>query len=79
MKYNISVITPWESAHFGFYDQNLTVIPLRDRPLYTEDVIGLKQLDEENKLELITVPNVIHVAWHINRTLIDEVVVPHLD
>ncbi|KAG5667393.1 hypothetical protein PVAND_015374 [Polypedilum vanderplanki] len=73
------VITPWESAHFGFYDQNLTVIPLRERQFYVEDAIGLKTLDEQKKLELVTVPHIIHIAWHLNVTLIDEIIVPRLD
>lgn len=73
------VITPWESAHFGFYDENLEVVPLRERQLYKEDAIGLRQLDEEKRLELVTVENIIHIAWHLNRTLINEVVVSRLD
>lgn len=73
------VITPWESAHFGFYDENLEVVPLRDRQLYKEDSIGLRELDDDKKLELVSVPHIIHMAWHLNRTLIDEVIVPHLD
>lgn len=73
------VITPWESAHFGFFDMNLTVVPMRDRTIYQEDSIGLKTLDESGKLKLVTVPHVKHVDWHLNRTLIEEVVVPHLD
>lgn len=73
------VITPWQSAHFGFFDSNLTVVPMRDRNIYQEDAIGLRTLDNSGKLHLVTVPNVRHIDWHLNRTLIDEVVVPHLD
>lgn len=73
------VITPWQSAHFGFYDTNFTVVPMRDRRIYQEDAIGLRTLDESGKLKIVTVPNVKHIDWHLNRTLIEEVVVPHLD
>jgi palmitoyl-protein thioesterase len=73
------VITPWQSAHFGFYDSNLTVVPMKSRRIYQEDAIGLRALDEKGKLKLVTVPHVKHVDWHINTTLIDETVVPHLD
>lgn len=55
------------------------MVPLRERQLYTEDAIGLRELDEAKKLELVSVPHIIHMAWHLNRTLIDEVIVPHLD
>ena len=73
------MITPWQSAHFGFYNETLDVVPLQERELYTEDSIGLKTLDDMKKLEIITVPGIIHIGWHLNVTLIDEVVVPHLD
>lgn len=73
------VITPWQSAHFGFYDKNLTVVPMRERTIYQEDAIGLRTLDESGKLKIITVPNIKHIEWHLNRTLIDDVVVPNLD
>ncbi|CAO1368553.1 unnamed protein product [Diamesa hyperborea] len=73
------VITPWESAHFGYFDQNNTVVPLRHRRIYYEDAIGLKTLDNEGKLKLVTVEHVKHVDWHINRDVINEVVLPYLD
>lgn len=73
------VITPWQSAHFGFYNMNFTVIPMKDRTIYQEDAIGLKSLDEAGKLKIVTVANVKHIDWHLNRTLIEAVVVPHLD
>jgi palmitoyl-protein thioesterase len=73
------VITPWESAHFGFFNVNLTVVPMKERLIYQEDSIGLKTLDDTGKLKIVTVPGIKHVFWHLNRTLIDEVVVPNLD
>lgn len=73
------VITPWQSAHFGFYDKNLTVVPMRERRIYQEDAIGLRTLDQTGKLKLVTVPHIKHVAWHLNVTLIDEVVLKNLD
>ena len=79
IKLPITVITPWESAHFGYFDQNNTVVPLRHRRIYYEDAIGLKTLDNEGKLKLVTVEHVKHVDWHINRDVINEVVLPYLD
>ena len=45
-----------ESSQFEFYFPNTTSIiqNLTDSPLYTEDWIGLKTLDEMNKLHLLT-------------------------
>lgn len=73
------VISPWQSAHFGFFDQNDTVVELREREIYSDDAIGLKALDKLGKLKLMTFENVRHPDWHIDMKVIDEAVLPHLD
>ncbi|XP_076644025.1 palmitoyl-protein thioesterase 2 [Halictus rubicundus] len=73
------VITPWQSSHFGYYNANLTVIEMRDRSIYEDDLIGLKTLDERNRLTLITVPNVPHFEWHKNESIVDNFLLPYLD
>ena len=73
------VISPWQSAHFGFFDQNDTVVELKERQIYSDDAIGLKVLDKLGKLKLMTFENVKHPDWHINMRIIDEAVLPHLD
>ncbi|KAJ5106047.1 hypothetical protein NUU61_003394 [Penicillium alfredii] len=52
-----TVSVPKESSWFA--EVNVTdgsVIPLQQRPLYTEDWLGLKQLDEQGKLDFKTIP-----------------------
>ncbi|CAL7950492.1 unnamed protein product [Xylocopa violacea] len=73
------VITPWQSSHFGYYDANETVIDMRDRNIYKDDLIGLRTLDESGKLTLITVPNVPHYEWHKNESIVDDYLLPYLD
>ncbi|XP_003494659.1 palmitoyl-protein thioesterase 2 [Bombus vancouverensis nearcticus] len=73
------VITPWQSSHFGYYDVNETVIDMRDRRIYKDDLIGLKTLDESGRLVLITVPNVPHYEWHKNVSIVDDFLLPYLD
>ncbi|XP_076765725.1 palmitoyl-protein thioesterase 2 [Xylocopa sonorina] len=73
------VITPWQSSHFGYYDTNETVIDMRDRDIYKDDLIGLRTLDESGKLTLITVPNVPHYEWHKNESIVDDYLLPYLD
>ncbi|KAG6802529.1 lysosomal thioesterase PPT2 isoform X1 [Apis mellifera caucasica] len=73
------VITPWQSSHFGYYDDNETVINMRDRSIYKDDLIGLKTLDESGRLVLITVPNVPHYEWHKNISIVDDFLLPYLD
>lgn len=51
------LIIPKESSHFNDFNKITNeVIYLRDRPIYIEDWIGLKQLDEKNALIEITIP-----------------------
>lgn len=73
------VITPWQSSHFGYFDNNNTVIDMRDRSIYKDDVIGLKTLDKQSKLKIITVPGIPHSEWHKNISIVDEFLLPYLD
>ncbi|XP_018799459.1 PREDICTED: lysosomal thioesterase PPT2 homolog [Bactrocera latifrons] len=76
---NDGVITPWESSHFGYFNTTLNVIPLHKRPIYIEDAIGLKSLENNGKLVIIIKPFVHHLTWHKNRRVIQEVIIPYLD
>jgi len=76
---NDGVITPWQSSHFGYYDSNNTVIDMRDRSIYKDDVIGLKMLDKQGKLKIITVLGIPHSEWHKNISIIDQFLLPYLD
>ncbi|KAJ5481223.1 hypothetical protein N7475_000035 [Penicillium sp. IBT 31633x] len=52
-----TIAIPKESALFS--EVNATtgeVTPLRERPIYKEDWLGLKQLDEQEKLDFKTIP-----------------------
>lgn len=73
------VITPWQSSHFEFYDEDEKVVPLKLRKIYSNDDIGLRTLDKENRLEILTFPHVHHFAWHMNISVIQEAILPHLD
>uniref|UniRef100_A0A182NBG4 palmitoyl-CoA hydrolase n=1 Tax=Anopheles dirus TaxID=7168 RepID=A0A182NBG4_9DIPT len=73
------VITPWESSHFSFYNESFAVVPLQESLLYTEDLIGLKTLKENGRLDIIERKNVHHYEWHRTDDVIDSVILPYLD
>lgn len=73
------VITPWESSHFGYYNGTDDVIPCKQRKIYLEDRIGLKTLDEDGRLKLVTMAGVKHFDWHLNVDVIRKVILPYLD
>jgi len=51
------MVEPRESEHFEFYapGQSEVIVPLKESPLYTEDWIGLKVLDERGGLHFLEV------------------------
>lgn len=73
------VITPWESSHFGFFNHENNVVPMKSRRIYVEDRIGLQTLDKMNKLKLLTFEKVRHFDWHRNAGVIRKAVIPYLD
>lgn len=76
---NDTVITPWQSSQFGHFNENETVVELKDTIIYKTDSLGLKQLEKEKKLKLITVPGVDHYEWHSNWDVLDNHIIPYLD
>ncbi|XP_022225401.1 lysosomal thioesterase PPT2 homolog [Drosophila obscura] len=76
---NDDVITPWQSSHFGYYDEDMDVIPFNKRKIFTDDSIGIRTLQEAGKLLIIIKPHVHHLSWHTNRAVIHQVILPYLD
>lgn len=58
---------------------NETVSTLKDRDIYQKDLIGLKTLDEKDKLVIVTVPGINHFMWHLNVTIVDDYIINYLD
>ena len=71
---NDTVSIPKESSHFA--ETNLTtggVTPLRERAIYKEDWLGLRVLDEQDKLDFRTVPGQhMHLSDEILRKAFKE-------
>lgn len=63
------VITPWQSSHFGFYDSNEKIVPMRNQEFYKNDTFGLKTLDTRGDVWVCLHSGVEHVQWHSNFTV----------
>ena len=50
-----SMIIPKETAWFQFFDENKNVVDLVESDFYKQDFIGVKKLNEEKKIEFITI------------------------
>ena len=50
-----TMVTPHESEHFGFYEENnpSKIIPLRESALYEKDLLGLKTMDEQSRIKFL--------------------------
>lgn len=61
------MVVPRESSLFGFYAPGQTkyIVPLEESPLYLEDRIGLRKLDETGRLHQIKVPG-NHLQYKMN-------------
>lgn len=77
---NDTIVQPKESSWFQFYQpgQAKIVYKLQDSPLYKEDWIGLKQLDQTKRLKLLgTIGD--HLQFHVHgKWFNDEIVEPYL-
>ena len=72
-----TVVEPKESEWLGFYAPGQTekLVSLKDSPIYKEDWIGLKQLDQAGKLKLLSVEG-DHLQF--NLTWFQKNIVPFL-
>eukprot|EP00079_Xenopus_tropicalis_P037814 XP_017951585.1 PREDICTED: lysosomal thioesterase PPT2 isoform X1 [Xenopus tropicalis] len=66
------VITPWESSHFGFYDENETVLEMKYQMVYQDDTFGLRSMDYRGAVSVYSVPGVAHTMWHSNQTVFNN-------
>jgi palmitoyl-protein thioesterase len=43
---NDTMVVPKESTWFGFFGKGTNISPVQELPIYTEDWLGLRTLDE---------------------------------
>jgi len=73
------LIAPWQSSHFGFYDEdNKTILPMEEQVIYKKDLFGLKTLKEQKRLHLIEIPGVKHGHWIRDKELIRKYILDKL-
>ena len=49
---NDEIIYPSESGKFSFLDKDMNIIPIEETELYKEDTLGLKYLDDKERLHI---------------------------
>jgi palmitoyl-protein thioesterase len=76
-----TVAVPKESSWFSEVNGTTgEVTPLKERPIYKEDWLGLKQLDEQGKLDFKTVPGEhMHLSEEVLRDTFEQYFAPLKD
>lgn len=75
---NDGVISPWQSAQFGCYDENENVKLMRELEIYKRDTFGLQSLDKADSIMECVVPNITHRHWHGEITVFHKCIEPFL-
>ena len=73
-----NMIKPWQTTKFGFFDDKLNAVEMKDYFLYKLDTFGLKTLDERNNLTLCTVLSMPHTFFHLSHRVYKNCVKPHV-
>lgn len=72
---NDTVVSPRQSEWFGRWDKNREIQMMRDQPIYTEDLLGLKTLDEAGKLHFYHGEG---EHMHLESWMIQDLLIPFL-
>lgn len=72
------VIMPWQSSHFGFYDENLNIVETKKQKWYTDDTFGLQTLDGRDGMFIRVIPGVHHTHWHSTYSVYTDHILPFL-
>ena len=57
------VVSPWQSAFFGFFDSKMDVKPFYEQGFYINDTFGLRTLERERKVNISIWSDVKHSEW----------------
>lgn len=73
-------IIPWDSAIWSFFGDNPDdgTLPLHKQQMWSEDWLGLRNLSEAGRLDLVTETKVCHNCWAQDRAVFDRVIAPRL-
>jgi len=67
---NDEIVYPAESGKFSFLDKDMNIIPIDETDIYKEDTLGLKYLDDEDRMHIYKT-NCSHVD-HRNPECFDQ-------
>lgn len=73
------MIMPYNSGVWEFYDATgKNIVPLKETALWTEDWLGLRELDESGRLNLSVAEGVCHTCWAHDKDVFRKYIAPQL-
>ncbi|XP_013420257.1 lysosomal thioesterase PPT2-like isoform X2 [Lingula anatina] len=63
------VITPWQSSHFGSFDEKGKIKEMEEQEYFVKDSFGLKTLANRGALQKYIIPGVKHTHWPHNQNV----------
>merc|ERR1711879_559070 len=73
------MIIPYNSGVWDFYDESGTsIMPLKESKFWSEDWLGLRQLDESGRLHLSVAEGVCHTCWAHDKQVFTQYIAGHL-
>lgn len=74
-----NMIIPYDSGIWNFYDQHAKEsVPLEQTPMWEEDWLGLRELDNTGRLVRITADGVCHNCWAHDDNVFSKYIQPYL-
>jgi palmitoyl-protein thioesterase len=78
------IIEPYQSSLFGMWNVTDTLydykmLDMKDQIIYQKDVFGLKTIQQDGRMQMFLVPDVLHMGWLSRTELCDKYMLPYLD
>ncbi|XP_048778353.2 lysosomal thioesterase PPT2-A-like [Ostrea edulis] len=72
------VIKPWQSSHFGFFDEKENIVEMKKQKFFLDDDFGLRTLYNQERVSTFTFRGLRHSDWYTNRTVFNKSILPFL-
>jgi palmitoyl-protein thioesterase len=56
------VVSPWQTQFYGFYDENMKIVPMEQQEVFQKDTFGLRTLNLTRRLIINNIPKVEHLG-----------------
>jgi hypothetical protein len=73
------VLSPWSTSLYGFFDKNMSYIPMESQAVFQDDLFGLQTMFDAGRLGRTEVAGVFHTDWLFQQNVFETYVLPLLN